>query len=90
MWPLKFFKEHVEELGGVERNRTLQIPILVWALVFGSRLRRSQTPAGFQRIYNATADETIFPDGFYYRLRLSLADSLFGNLTKHVDRDTVN
>jgi putative transposase len=47
----------------LEREGKLQLPVLVWALVFG-----------FRRSYNSTADETISPGGFYHRLTPKLAE----------------
>lgn len=50
--------------------------MIVWALVFGPRLRRIRTLAGFRRGYNSTADETISPGGFNHRKTPSLAEYL--------------
>jgi len=72
LFPSEFLEEHAEEPGVVVREGKLQIPVLVWALVFGSRLRRSRTLAGFRRCYNATADEPISSGGFYHRLTPTL------------------
>jgi putative transposase len=41
LFPSEFLEEHAEELGVVEREGKLQIPVLVWALV---RLRRRREP----------------------------------------------
>jgi len=60
----------------VEREGKLQIPVLVWALVFGFAAGESRTLAGFRRSYNSTADETISPGGFYHRLTPTLAEYL--------------
>jgi len=68
LFPSEFLEEHAEELGVVERDRDLQIPVLVWALVFGFAAGESRTLAGFRRSYNSTADETLSPGGFYQRL----------------------
>ncbi|MFQ3320182.1 MAG: putative transposase, partial [Natronomonas sp.] len=73
LFPSEFLEEHAEELGVVERDRDLQIPVLVWALVFGFAAGESRTLAGFRRSYNSTADETISPGGFYQRLTPTLA-----------------
>jgi len=59
LFPSEFLEEHAEELGVVEREGKLQLPVLVWALVFGSAAGESRTLAGFRRSYNSTADETI-------------------------------
>ena len=76
LFPSKFLKEHAEEIGVVERDRKLQIPAFIWAFVFGFRLRRGRTLAGFRRCYNSTADETISPGRFYQRLTPTLAEYL--------------
>ncbi|MFC6964793.1 hypothetical protein ACFQL7_26050 [Halocatena marina] len=44
--------------------------------MFGSRLGRSRTLAGFRRSYNSTADETLSPGGFCHRLTPTLAEYL--------------
>jgi len=76
LFPSESLEDHAEFLGVVEREGKLQVPVLVCALVFGSRLRRSRTVAGFRRTSNSTADETISPGGFYHRLTPILADYL--------------
>ncbi|GAB7120917.1 IS4 family transposase [Natrinema sp. JCM 9743] len=76
LFPSEFLEEHAEELGVVERDRKLQIPAFVWAFVFGFAAGESRTLTGFRRSYNATADETISPGGFYQRLTPSLAEYL--------------
>ncbi|RKS76022.1 DDE family transposase [Haloarcula quadrata] len=76
LFPSEFLEEHAEELGVVERDRNLQIPVLVWALVFGFAAGESRTLAGFRCSYNSTADETISPGGFYQRLTPMLAKDL--------------
>ena len=65
-----------EELGAVEREGKLQMPVLVWAFVFGFAAGESRTLAGFRRSYNSTADVTVSPGGFYHRLTPSLAEYL--------------
>ena len=46
LFPSKFLEEHAEEhaedLGVIERDRKLQIPVFVWAFVFGLRSSGSQ------------------------------------------------
>jgi putative transposase len=76
LFPSEFLEEHAEELGVVERDRKLQIPVFVWAFVFGFAAGESRTLAGFRRCYNSTADETISPGGFYHRLTPTLAEYL--------------
>jgi len=76
LFPSEYLEEHAEELGVVEREGKLQVPVLVWALVFGFAAGESRTLAGFRRSYNSTADETISPGGFYHRLTPTLAEYL--------------
>jgi putative transposase len=47
LFPSEFLEEHAEELGVVERDGKLQVPVLVWALVFGFAAGESRTLAGF-------------------------------------------
>ena len=76
LFPSTMLQEHAEELGVVERDGKLQIPVLVWAFVFGFATGESRTLAGFRRSYNSTADETLSPGGFYQRLTPQLAEYL--------------
>jgi len=46
LFPSEFLEGHAEELGVVERDRDLQMPVLVWALVFGLAAGESRTLAG--------------------------------------------
>ena len=66
-------EDHAEDVGVLERNRTLQMPALVWSLVFGFATGESRSLADFRRSYNATADETLCPSGFYQQLTPELA-----------------
>ncbi|MFC7026463.1 IS4 family transposase [Halomicroarcula sp. GCM10025324] len=89
LFPSEFLQEHAEELGVVERTRTLQIPVLVWALVFGFAAGESRTLAGFRRSYNSTADESISPGGFYQRLTPTLAEYLRDLVERGLDEVAV-
>jgi len=86
LFPSEFLEEHAEELGVVEREGKLQIPVLVWALVFGFAAGESRTLAGFRRSYNSTADETLSPGGFYHRLTPTLAEYLRDAVDTEIDR----
>jgi len=76
LFPSELLEQHVEELGVVECEGKLRIPVLVWALVLCFAAGESRTLAGLRRSYNSTTDEMISPDGFYYRLTPSLTKSL--------------
>ncbi len=89
LFPSKFLEEHAEELGVVERDRKLQIPAFVWALVFGFAAGESRTLAGFRRSYNSTADEPISPGGFNQRLTPSLAEYLRDLVERGLDEVAV-
>ena len=82
-------EEHAEELGVVERDGKLQIPVLVWAFVFGFAAGESRTLAGFRRSYNSTADETLSPGGFYQRLTPELAEYLRDLVERGLDEVAV-
>jgi len=75
-------EEHAEEVGVIERDRDMQMPPLVWSLVFGFTTGESRSLAGFRRSYNSTADEPLCPSGFYQRLTPTLAEYL-RNLVEH-------
>jgi len=82
LFPSEFLEEHAEKLGVVERNRKTQMPALVWSFVFGFAAGESRTLAGFRRSYNATADDTLSPDGFHQRVTPTFAEYLC-NLVEH-------
>jgi putative transposase len=71
-------EDHAEDVGVVERNRKLQIPALVWSVVFGFATGESRSVAEFRRSDNSTADETLCPSGFYQELAPELAEYLSG------------
>jgi putative transposase len=90
LFPSEFLEEHAEELDVVKREGKLQIPVLVWALVFGFAGGESRTLAGFRRSYNSTADETISPGGFYHRLTPSLVEYLCDLVQRGLDEVAVS
>ncbi|ACV46222.1 MULTISPECIES: IS4 family transposase [Halomicrobium] len=89
LFPSEFLEEHAEELGVVERDRDLQILILVWALVFDFATGENRTLAGFRRSYNSTGDETLSPGGFYQRLTPTLAAYLRDLVERGLDEVAV-
>ncbi|MFC6720498.1 IS4 family transposase [Halobacteriaceae bacterium SHR40] len=74
--PSEALEDHAEAVGVVEREGKLQIPPLVWSFAFGFATGESRTLAAFRRSYNATADETLSPGGYYQRLTPNLATYL--------------
>jgi putative transposase len=68
LFPSTALEDHAGDLGVVERDSKFQVPAMVWALVFGFAAGESRTLAAFRRAYNATADKTLSPGGFYQRL----------------------
>ena len=68
LFPSTALKDHAEAVGVVERDGKLQIPAIVWTFVFGFAVGERRSLAAFRRAYNATADETLSPGGFYQRL----------------------
>jgi putative transposase len=73
----------------VEREGKLQVPVFVWALVFGFAAGESRTLAGFRRSHNSTADEPISPGGFYHRLTPLLAEYLRDLVERGLDEVAV-
>lgn len=65
LFPPRMLDPYAEFLGGVERDGMLQIPVFVWAFVFGSCLWRNRTLAGFRRSCYSPVDEMLSPGGFY-------------------------
>ena len=76
LFPSVMLEDYAEEVGVVERNRKLQMPALVWSLVFGFATGESRSLADFRRSYNSTADDTLCPSGFYQQLTPELAEYL--------------
>jgi len=74
--PSAALEDHAEAVGVVEREGKLQIPPLVWSFAFGFATGESRTLAAFRRSYNATADQTLSPGGYYQRLTPNLATYL--------------
>ena len=68
LFPSTALEDHAEAVGVVKRDGKFQVPAMVWALVFGFATGESRTLAAFRRSYNATADKTLSPGGFYQRL----------------------
>jgi putative transposase len=68
LFPSIALEDHAEAVGVVERDSKFQIPAMVWAFVFGFAAGESRSLAAFRRAYNATADKTLSPGGFYQRL----------------------
>jgi IS4 transposase len=81
-------EDHADFLGVVERNRKLQMPALVWSLVFGSATGESRSLADFRRNYNSTADDTLCPSGFYQQLTPELAEYLNDLVEQGLDEVT--
>jgi len=82
-------EDHAEEVGVVERNRKLQMPPLVWSFVFGFATGESRSLADFRRSYNATADDTLCPSGFYQQLTPELAEYLSDLVERGFDEVTI-
>ncbi|WP_281259905.1 IS4 family transposase [Halalkaliarchaeum desulfuricum] len=89
LFPSLMLEDHAEEVGLVERNRKLQMPPLVWSLVFGFATGESRSLADFRRSYNSTADDTLCPSGFYQQLTPELAEYLSDLVEAALDEVTV-
>ncbi len=82
-------EDHAEDVGVVERNRKLQMPALVWSLVFGFTTGESQSLADFHRSYNSIDDDTLGPSGFYQQLTPELAEYLSDLVERGFDEAAV-
>jgi len=89
LFPSLMLEDHAEEVGVVERNRKLQMPPLVWSFVFGFATGESRSLADFRRSYNATADDTLCPSGFYQQLTPELARYLSDLVERGLDEVAV-
>jgi len=86
LFPSVMLDDHAEEVGVIERDRDLQMPPLVWSLVFGFTTGESRSLADFRRSYNSTADDPLCPSGFYQRLTPTLAEYLRDLVEHGLDR----
>ncbi len=78
-------EDHAEDVGVVERNRRLQMPALVWSLVFEFATGETRSLADFRRSYNSTPDETLCLGGFYQQLTPELAGYLSDLVERGLD-----
>ena len=82
-------EDHAEDVSVVGRNRKLQMPALVWSLVFGFATEESRPLADFRRSYNSTADETLCLSGFDQQLTPELAEYLSDLVKRGFDEAAV-
>jgi IS4 transposase len=66
-----------QERGVVERDRKIDVKMLVWTLVIGFAVGgEARSVAGYRRAYELATDESIAPSSFYDRFTEELADLL--------------
>jgi hypothetical protein len=83
LFPADFIKDIARERDVVQRNRTIDIMMLVWTLITGFAVdREARTIAGFQRAYSAATNQTVARSSFYDRFTLALA-ALLSALLEH-------
>lgn len=76
--------------GVVQRDRTIDITILVWTLIMGFTVDgEARTVAGFQRVYSAATTQTVARSTFYGRFTLALATLLSDPLEHALEKVAV-
>ena len=77
LFPEELIEDIARERGVVQRNRTIDIRMLVWTLIMGFAVDgEARTIAGFQRAYSAATNQTVARSSFYDRFTPALATLL--------------
>ena len=83
LFPEELIEDIARERAVVQRNRTIDITMLVWTLIMGFAVDgEARTIAGFQRAYSAATNQTVARSSFYDRFTPALA-TLLSDLLEH-------
>jgi putative transposase len=81
LFPAELIEDIAYGRDVVQRNRRIDITVLVWTLVMGFAVEgEARTIAGFQRVYSAATNQTVARSSFYDRFIPALAALLSGLL----------
>ncbi|GAA0460369.1 hypothetical protein GCM10008985_16010 [Halococcus dombrowskii] len=84
LFPAELIEDIARERDVVQRNRTIDITMLVWTLIMGFAVDgEARTIAGFQRAYSAATNQTVARSSFYDRFTPALA-ALLSDLLESV------
>ena len=88
VFPSEFIDDCARECGVVERNRDIDIRILVWTLAVGFAVGgETRSIADYRRAYNAATNQSIVASSFYDRFTENLHD-LLSDLLAHTHTHT--
>ena len=83
VFPSEFIDDCARECGVVERNRDIDIRMLVWTLAVGFAVGgETRSIADYRRAYNAATNQSIVASSFYDRFTENLHD-LLSELLEH-------
>ena len=83
LFPAALIEDIARERDVVQRERTIDITMLVWTLIVGFAVDgEARTIAGFQRAYSAATNQTVARSSFYDRFTPALA-ALLSDLLEH-------
>jgi len=87
VFPSDFIDDRARECGVVERDRDIDIRMLVWTLAVGFAVGgETRSIADYRRAYNAATNQSIAPSSFYDRFTENLHDLLSELLEPVVSR----
>ena len=83
LFPAELIEDIAHERDVVQRNRKIDITMLVWTLIMGFAVDgEARTIAGFQRAYSAATNQTVARSSFYDRFTPALT-ALLSDLLEH-------
>jgi putative transposase len=83
VFPSDFINDRARECGVVERDRDIDIRMLVWTLAVGFAVGgETRSIADYRRAYNAATNQSIAPSSFYDRFTENL-HNLLSELLEH-------
>jgi len=83
VFPSKFIDDCARECGVVERNRDMDIRMLVWTLAVGFAVGgETRSIADYRRAYNAATNQSIAASSFYDRFTENF-EQLLSQLLEH-------
>ena len=83
VFPSDFIDDRARECGVVERDRDIDIRMLIWTLAVGFAVGgETRSIADYRRAYNAATNQSIAPSSFYDRFTENLHD-LLSELLEH-------
>ncbi len=83
LFPAELIEDIARERDVVQRDRKIDITMLVWTLIMGFAVDgEARTIAGFQRAYSAATNQTVARSSFYDRFTPALA-TLLSDLLEH-------